>query len=359
MTSVLDAPFGQPPPADEYIPAAMEWHFSPETGSPFWLERADSLGFNPRTDIRTFDDLARFPNLANDLREVPVEKLIPRGYGPHPDVVGVFDSGGTTGAPKRMVLMRDFCDLAVDNLVARGYPPKKNWLVLLPTGPHIGVEYCRHQVAAQGGLIFTVDMDPRWVKRVIAEGRPQEADAYAEHIVDQAAYVLASQDVSVLSCTPPLLARICRRDELLELVREKIEIVDWGGAHMDADTRYLYRTDVLPGVELWGVWGSTMALGVPLGERSGLGDDEPCIFDPWSPYITVSVVDPETQQPVAYGERGQMRVHCVTKPFLLPNNLERDLATRFEAPSGELGDSFADVTPMPSFEGGEVIEGVY
>lgn len=344
---------------DGYIAELLEWHFNPETGSPFWLERAASLEFDPRQDIRTFDDLTRFPNIANELRDVPVEKLIPRGYGPDPEIVGVFDSGGTTGAPKRIVLLRDFCDLAVAWLNGHGYPPKKNWLTLLPTGPHIGVEYIRHQVAHLGGVLFTIDMDPRWVKRVIAEGRPAEADAYAEHLVDQAAWVLETQDVAVLSCTPPLLARICRRDDLLEVVREKIEIVDWGGAHMDADTRYLYRTDVLPGAELWGVWGSTMALGVPLPERHGLGDDDPCIFDPWSPYVTVSVVDPETHEPVPYGERGQLRVHCLTKSYFLPNNLERDVATRIEAPPGELGDSFADVTPMPSFDGGEVIEGVY
>lgn len=77
----------------------MQWHFSPETGSPYWLERARTLDFDPLTDIRTHADLVRFPNVAAELRDVRVEDLIPRGYGTHPDVVGVFESGGTTGAP--------------------------------------------------------------------------------------------------------------------------------------------------------------------------------------------------------------------------------------------------------------------
>jgi phenylacetate-coenzyme A ligase PaaK-like adenylate-forming protein len=39
----------------------MEWHFHPETGSPFWLERAKSLNFDPRKDIKRLEDLELFP----------------------------------------------------------------------------------------------------------------------------------------------------------------------------------------------------------------------------------------------------------------------------------------------------------
>src|SRR5690242_17601494 len=102
---ILELPHDQRPDPQEFLRAAMRWHFSPETGSPFWLRQADSLGFDPLTDVRTFADLARFPNLANSLRDVPARDLIPRGYGPNPDIVGVYDSGGTTGAPKRVVML--------------------------------------------------------------------------------------------------------------------------------------------------------------------------------------------------------------------------------------------------------------
>ena len=37
---VPDALFDVHPDPDTFIPAAMEWHFNPSTGSPFWLERA-------------------------------------------------------------------------------------------------------------------------------------------------------------------------------------------------------------------------------------------------------------------------------------------------------------------------------
>jgi hypothetical protein len=170
--------------------------------------------------------------------------------------------------------------------------------------------------------------------------------------------VLQTQDIGMLMSTPPLLERLARRDDLVELVRRKVEAIQWGGAHMDGDSRHLYRTEVFPGIKLHGQYGSTMVLG-GAAERLGLTDDDPCIFDPFSPYITFSVVDPETGQTVPYGERGQVVMNHVSKSFLLPNNLERDMATRIEPREGQVGDSVADVTPVPRFEGEDVIEGVY
>jgi phenylacetate-coenzyme A ligase PaaK-like adenylate-forming protein len=361
--SALELPYDVRPDPEEFIRAAMDWHFSPETGSPFWVNRADSLEFDPRTDVTSFDDLRLFPNVADELRDVPVEDLIPKGYGPRPELVGVFESGGTTGPPKRIVMLRDWWErmLAwqVADLDARGLMLRnRNWLVLIPTGPHMAGELVRREAAALGGLSFTIDMDPRWVKKLIAAGRTDEAEAYAEHLIDQAAFGLQTQDIGVLMATPPLLERLARRDDLVDLVRRKVEAIHWGGAHMDADTRHLFRTDVFPGMKLLGQYGSTMILG-GAAERPGLTDDDPCIFDPFSPYITFWVVDPETGQKVPYGERGQVVMNHVSKSFLLPNNLERDMATRIEPPDGQVGDSVADVTPVRRFGGEDVIEGVY
>jgi len=359
---VLDIGFDGHPDPDEFIRAAMEWHFSPATGSPYWLERAELLDFDPRTDVRSFEDLALFPNVTNELRDVQAEDLIPRGYGPHPDVVGVFESGGTTGAPKRIVMLSEWWERMLAwqtaRLEAHGAPRNRNWLALFPTGPHMAGEMMKGEAAALDGLRFTIDMDPRWVKKLIAAGKPQEAEAYAEHLVDQAAFVLQSQDIGVLLSTPPLLERLAQRDELVERIRETVQLIEWGGAHMDADTRYLYRTEVFPGVTLCGAYGSTMVLG-GADERPGLNDEDPCIFDAFSPYITFSVVDPDMGHQVAYGERGQVVMNHVSRSFLLPNNLERDMATRIRPLEGQVGDSVADVTPVQQFDNETVIEGVY
>jgi hypothetical protein len=67
--SLIDLPRAQPvgdPQA--YLQAAVQWHFSPETGSPYWLDRAKALDFNPLTDVKSFEDLALFPNIVDELR---------------------------------------------------------------------------------------------------------------------------------------------------------------------------------------------------------------------------------------------------------------------------------------------------
>ncbi|MEV6054610.1 phenazine antibiotic biosynthesis protein [Streptomyces sp. NPDC052107] len=361
-TQVLDLPLDVRPEPDDLIQAAMEWHFNPDTGSPFWLERAKTLHFDPRSDIRTHEDLRLFPNVAAELRTVRAEDLIPRGYGQRPDVVGVFESGGTTGAPKRVVLLRDWLRRMVHwsnaNLDAHGFPAGADWLGLVPTGPHIVGEYFRRSATSHGRHGFTVDLDPRWVKKLISGGQRVHADAYTEHLIDQAAFVLRTQDIGVLTITPPLLERLARRDDLAELVDEKVRAIRWGGTQLDPDSRYLYKTEVFPKTVLCGNYGSTMILGFA-GERPGLPEDAGCVFDSYSPYVTFRVVDPETLQPVAYGDRGRVLVNHVSKSFFLPNNLERDVATRIEPLAGQVGDAVADIAPVATFENETVIEGVY
>ncbi|MBP2325001.1 hypothetical protein JOF56_005386 [Kibdelosporangium banguiense] len=352
-TAVLTA--GHPDP-DELVRAAMAWHFDPETGSPFWLRRARTLDFDPRADITTYADLRRFPDIAAELREAPARDLIPRGYGADPGAIGVFESGGTTGAPKRVVLLRDWLDrlLAWDDahMDAHDVPRGTDWLAVTPTGPHVVGELIRRAALGRGGLCFSVDLDPRWVKSLIAAGRKDEADAYSEHLVEQAAHVLRTQDVAVLVATPPLLQRLAASDELVELVNTKVRAIRWGGTQLDQDSYELYRDEVFPETVLFGHFGNTLTLGFA-SQRRAAGAP---VFDPFWPWNTFAVLDPETRRPVEPGERGQVVTTHVSRSFLLPNNVERDMAVRVPA---ELGDSVSDVGPVAKFEEQDVIEGVY
>lgn len=356
---VLDCPIDHTPDPEELIQAAMQWHFDPETGSRFWLERVRALDFDPRRDVRTFDDLRMFPNVVNDLRHAPVADLVPRGYGPRPDLVGVFESGGTTGAPKRVVLLADWMERFVGWCVRtadeRGRRYGANWLAQVPTGPHIFGLIATSQARRRGGIAFTVDVDPRWVKKSIAQGRMDEVDRYGDHLIAQSEHILETQDVEVFATTPPLLVKLARSERLVKLVNDKIKLIMWGGTHLDADTRHLLRTEVFPEIEFEGGYGSTMVLGSAI-ERAGA---DRCVFDTFSPYISFSVVDPESGRPVGYGERGQVVMNHVSKSMFLPNNLERDTAVRMPAPAGRIGDSVADVKPVPTFQDEKVIEGVY
>ena len=71
------------------------------------------------------------------------------------------------------------------------------------------------------------------------------------------------------------------------------------------------------------------------------------------------VIDPDTDHQVPYGERGQVVMNHVSKGMFIPNNLERDTAIRQRGPDGQVGDSVSEVAPVATFEGEDVIEGVY
>jgi len=61
-------------------------------------------------DFSLLDDLRRFPNLLHELRDAPVDDLIPRGYGSPAPIPLIFESGGTTGAPKRTAQLPDWVE---------------------------------------------------------------------------------------------------------------------------------------------------------------------------------------------------------------------------------------------------------
>lgn len=87
---------------DAHVQEMMKWHFSDDTGCPYWLDMRSSLGFDPIKDIRSFDDLvARFPTFdAGVLKYNAIDHLIPRGFAGEP--YSIYLTGGTTsGAPSR------------------------------------------------------------------------------------------------------------------------------------------------------------------------------------------------------------------------------------------------------------------
>jgi phenylacetate-coenzyme A ligase PaaK-like adenylate-forming protein len=360
--AVLDLPEPGQPPVDpeEYLAALMRWHFTPETGSAFWLRRARSLDFDPVADVRTFDDLRLFPNVVDEFRAVRVEDLIPRGLtGADRVIAGVYESGGTTGLPKRFVMFDRWMEFALSWDEAHyAELGQANVLAVAPSGPHMFGEFARRRARRHDGVLFSIDLDPRWIKKLIERGDPEESERYVEHLVDQAAHILATQTVGILITTPPLLERLIRRDDLVETIRKNVRYICWSGAHMDADTREILREEVLPGIPLKGLYGSTTILGMSR-ERDTERADGLAAFDPPSPYISFRVVDPETGEDVPSGERGQVVMNHLTKYALMPNNLERDHALKIEPPAGWFGCSVADVGPVATFDDHTVIEGVY
>ncbi|MGW7074713.1 phenazine antibiotic biosynthesis protein [Streptomyces sp. NPDC054866] len=344
--------------ADAHVRAMMRWHFDPATGSRYWVERRDRLGFDPVEDVRCVDDLLKFPNLVDELRDVPVEDLIPRGLDATEKVFAVYESGGTTGAPKRFMMFEKWFDqyMAWEN---SHYPDdgEGHALAVAPSGPHMLGEYSRRIAQARGGIRFSIDLDPRWVKRLIAAGDSAGAGAYVDHLVDQAELVLQSQDIAFLITTPPLLARLSERTSVRALIQEKVRLVIWTGAHMDLDTLDYLSTELFPKTRFRGSYGSTSVLSgtVQRPDAEGTGDT---VFDSYAPFVFYRVVDPDSGRPVEFGAEGAVVMNYLTKYGLVPNSLERDLATRVPSPTGA-GDSLRNIHPVAEMDGQKMIEGVY
>ncbi len=294
---------------------------------------------------------------------MPIEELIPRGYGFPPPIPQIFESGGTTGAPKRTVQLPDWIEQVIqwqtEDFASGGFLQGRGFVCMMPSGPH-GVGYFSRLVSQRLGSVFhAIDLDPRWVKKIAARPPAQaacEVSAYVDHLLEQAVYILQTQDVANLHTTPPLLEAIARNDHAANLVNDKIRFTLLSGAHVDVDTLDLLR-EIFPDTAITMVFGSTMILSQALTRQDN--DDAPFVFDPRTPYVVFSVVDPDTGDDVPYGQRGQVVMNHISKGMFLPNNLERDSAIRMPGPAGQVGDSLSEVKPVAAFEGEPVIEGVY
>jgi len=231
------------------------------------------------------------------------------------------------------------------------------FLLVSATGPHAVGHVQARLAEALNSAFFTVDLDPRWVKKLIARGAADEAAVYVDHIVEQAGYILRSQNITLMMTTPPLLQAIVRHDDLVEAIDEKVVWLKLGGAHLDEDTRQILH-EIFPNTRLLNVYGSTMVVG-QAHTRVADSLDDPTVHDGRTPYLTFSVIDPDTDRAVRCGERGQVVMHHVSKSLFVPNNLERDTAIRVPAADGQIRNALTETVPVQTFGGEAVIEGVY
>lgn len=344
----------------EHLRAVLRWHFDPATGSPFWLRRIETLGFDPLTDIVDIADLRRFPDVSGELRTVPVEDLVPRGSGADADFE-VFESGGTVGAPKRVVdstARTRNVDWVSSVLEEHGFPSQGHWLHAGPTGPHVVGRSVRRLAQLRGSMCFTLDFDPRWVKRLIGSGRPELAAEYRTYLLDQIELVVTTQNIKVLFVTPPMLEAICARPDLYERLAGSLEGILWAGTSISPESLRQIEETFFPRAKVAAIYGNTL-MGIAPQRPREAGDAHPCVFRPYFPQSVVELVDPGTGGPVEFGERGQVLMHQLSQDMFLPNVLERDTAIRVRPAAGDDIDGLADIAPLKTKDAPAVIEGVY
>jgi hypothetical protein len=363
MLDLYAAGLTRPVSEEDAVRAAIDWHFSPTSGAPYWLEKAATLPFDPRKDIKTLDDLAQFPDVTEEWKTISIDALIPRGLRHARAEFGAFESGGTTGAPKRIIersSRRDALSFVLKMMELSGFPVSApgDWLHLGPTGPHIVGRSIAGLARRLDRICFSIDMDPRWVKVAVKQGDRAAVASYVDHIITQALHVLRSQRISIMFATPPVLEAMVARPEVLKILRQQLAGIIWAGTAASEETLHLLATEAFPDTRIFGLYGNTM-MGIAPQRPRREGDEDNCIFQTCFPFCAVDVVDPEQiGKRVGYGEFGRVRVHVLTPDLLIPNTVERDFAKRIAPLDGFQGDCVAQVHSRGGGPQEEVI-GVY
>lgn len=343
---------------DAHVREIVQWHFSPETGSPFWLEWAQKAGWNPATEVSCYEDLKKFPHFQDEwLRDEQNERWVPKEYQGRPFYI--FETGGTTGMPKQRIgwedHLRDYEEFS-ETLSDESFPRGGNWLMLGPTGPRrlrVAVEHLAH---IRGGSCYHVDLDPRWVKRMIAEKDAATANRYKDHVVEQGAAILKNRKISCMFTTPKLLEAL---DEKLSVPDAGVKGVFCGGTQMNPQmVRFLVEEVLDNRAQFVPTYGNTL-MGLACSRPLSAEDNYSITYHAPQPRAVLRVVDPEnTDRTVDYGEWGRVELTTLTKEFFMPRFLERDEAIRREPWERFPWDGVGEVRPFGAMQK-QTIEGVY
>ncbi len=343
---------------DAWTREVVQWHFSPATGTPFWLERAKTLDFDPLKDINSYADLDKFGFFQDEwLRGGPVRRWVPKGLGDKP--IYVFETGGSTGIPKSRIASDDFrIDYSnfSETLPDEFFPPGADWLMLGPSGPRRLRLAVEHLAQVRGGIAFCLDLDPRWVIKLVKLGEMQMMEKYKAHVIEQALTILKAHDtVKCMFATPKLLEALC---EKISLKKAGITGVFCGGTEMTPQFHRFAVEELMEGGYFAPTYGNTL-MGLATHKAPAPADNWAIIYYPPAPRAMIEVIDPDNPtELVEYGQTGRTRLTTLTKEFFMPRFLERDECER-EAPCEQYPwDGVRNVRPFSRFQT-TVVEGVY
>ena len=324
---------------DAHTHEIVQWHFHESTGCPFWLEKKSELKFDPLTEIRVFEDLKKFPLFADEcLRGGPMTRWVPRGLAGKP--VYVFETGGTTGIPKSRMVIDDFrtdYEMFSDTLPEQYFPLGANWLMLGPSGPRRLRLAVEHLCQYRGGTCFCIDLDPRWVVKLIKKGWMEHLEAYKQHCIDQALTVFsAGHDIKCMFATPKLLESLCNalEEQGKTFPETGITGIFSGGTEFTPQwTRFCIEEffggpPEESGIYMTPTYGNTL-MGLACSKPVTADDNYKITYYAPQPRAVVELVDPDDPQAVVgYGETGRAKLTTLTREFFVPGFLERDEGER-------------------------------
>jgi hypothetical protein len=325
-------------------------HFHPEWGSSYWLDRQEQIEIDVRDRVRSFDDLALLgPLPLDDLRKNPVCAFIPKAFHSQRSRFIVGETAGTSGEPAATAYRDDDFQAAfiapfLKVVAQTGFPTGQPWLWIGPSGPHIIGKVVR-ELARQTGSMdpFSVDFDPRWVKRLVDGSLARQR--YLDHVVGQALDLLTREEIGVLFTTPPTLTALAAR--MNDRQREVIRGVHYGGLSMTAEVLNEFRSLFPNAVHLSGYGNTLFGVVMEVEDKPRIALD----YFPCGIRLRVQVVaDDRPPRRCDYGETGRVMFDRLDESCLLIGVLERDEAERIPAsaaaqPLGWAGDGLRNPRP--------------
>jgi hypothetical protein len=249
-----------------------------------------------------------------------------------------------------------------ETLPEKFFPKGSNWLMLGPSGPRRLRLAVEHLCQFRGGICFCVDLDPRWVVKLIRKGWMDHLKAYQEHVIDQGLTVLsAGHDVKCLFTTPKLLDALCARLEKdgKTFAQTGITGVFCGGTEMTSQwIRFAIEELLGPSTYIAPTYGNTL-MGLAAADMPTAADGFKINYYAPQPRAAVQVVDfDDYNELVEYGQEGRVMLTTLTKEFFVPRFMERDEGVR-ELPSEKYPwDGVSGVKPYRGFAASTTV-GVY
>lgn len=373
---------------EAYVQAVMDIHFDETYGTPFWRDRMQNLGFDPREEIDSLQDLSQLGEADEEaLVESSVEDFMPRLFADQErgtwesyQDVGVDMSGydmskssGSTGKKKVMPWRKGLSEEVADwydlNFEIRDISDEGNWLIAGPPGLY--EKQITKAAENRGEIPFFSGIETRKLKPQTKElgqmmgetgqfvrealtnpGKVKSAVEglirmkYTMQVVEED---MESEEIGVMASAPQLVDRAY---EMLESDAtasdpEDMQALLLSGMGVDEDTinrmeQNYQNAEVIP------MYATSFT-----GANFDNPRSEDLEYHSISPFITFDVVEQDKtdfsqRDQVDYGERGQVVLNHLSEGFLWPNQTERETAERRKPTEvfGSSGDGIADIEPL-------------
>src|SRR5689334_10077388 len=314
---------------DKHAYEIIQHHFHESSGCPFWLGKKRELKFDPLKEVKCYADIQKFPLFEDEwLRGGPASRWIPKAFAGKPTYI--FETGGTTGIPKSRVVIEDHWtdyEIFSGTLPDKYFPRGANWLMLGPSGPRRLRLAVEHLAQYRGGICFCIDLDPRWVIKLIKKGWMEHLEAYKQHCIDQAITILdAGHDIKCMFTTPKLLEALVHALEKKgrTLASTGITGIFSGGTEFTPQWTRFVTEEYLEDIYMTPTYGNTLmglAASRPVVPEEGF---KISYYAP-QPRAAIEVVEfNDYNSVVNYGGTGRVKLTTLTKEFFVPGFMERD-----------------------------------